>query len=564
MVATKFVVHFDCINRINISAGRHARLYLFRILMDMKSYRYSFLYAFTLSTFLLVMLKSHALILYWQQSRHILLDIVPPPSMSDLFNTVRGEQLGAEFLAGWHRVEQDLMTLGLAPWPEHIASHETEEMVDYNDMDELELPQRAVVSQLNNINHHASVSPRENHQGDGSRARIQTRADADHAEFVERHVVQNDSIDGHLVNTQAEQTKAMVQPEQASAQLSGAQEPTLSSPSSQRVDKASAADATARLIAAQTGLPAKSAYVASVSTSPQLSSDKKAEQPPSIAATEANTQQAVTANTSPTLEQPNTAMQATAAAPAATSSSVEAKSHSTTEHTTASFSSEQSLAAISHIDLNPNDNVLLIGDSLMQGLAPHLMVKFNKKHRMQTVDMSRHSTGLTYPAFYNWPEAVRQAYEKQVYDVLIVFMGANDPWDMTIKGRYIRFGSERWVSVYSERVRAILDVAKAHGSRVIWLSTPPMGREDLKDKIPRLNQIYKTEIAKYAHHARFVDTATVLTTDGVSYARFLQLPERGSVMLRTDDGIHFTTQGHRILSKLTFIQFRWPHMKNKS
>lgn len=217
-----------------------------------------------------------------------------------------------------------------------------------------------------------------------------------------------------------------------------------------------------------------------------------------------------------------------------------------------------------HIALNANDRVLLIGDSLMQGLAPHLVARFNRKHQIQTVDMSRHSTGLTYPAFYNWPEAVRGAFEKQSFNVLIVFMGANDPWDMTIKGKYIRFASDRWNEIYRERVRSILDIAKAHNTRVIWLSTPPMGREDIKAKIPQLNQLYQAEIANFADTARFIDTAPVLTTDGVTYTRFIEVPERGSVMLRTDDGIHFTTQGHKLLSKLTLVQFKLPVVKKKS
>ena len=65
----------------------------------------------------------------------------------------------------------------------------------------------------------------------------------------------------------------------------------------------------------------------------------------------------------------------------------------------------------------PNDKVLLIGDSLMQGLAPHLIARFNKKHQITIVDMSRHSTGLTYPAFYNWPEAVTLAFAQQNFDI---------------------------------------------------------------------------------------------------------------------------------------------------
>ncbi len=55
--------------------------------------------------------------------------------------------------------------------------------------------------------------------------------------------------------------------------------------------------------------------------------------------------------------------------------------------------------------------------------------------------------------------------------------------------------------------------------------------------------------------ARFVATDPTLTADGSSFTKFLDVPDRGNVMVRTDDGVHFTTQGHRLLANLTLTQF---------
>lgn len=420
--------------------------------MDMKPLRYSSLFALTLSGFLLVALKSNALIQYWQQSRHILLDVAPPPSVGDL---VTEHLFSADLTAPFTEAEQWLLALSQAPWPRNL---ESDELVASNDDD-------------------AAVTP-----------------------IINAEPTQ--------VNIAAASTETK-QPAVIAVEPSTTEKIVETPSKSQNVDADKASDATARLIAQTHG---------------------------SIAPSDIS-------QTSTTQSSSDTIVSETAAPSAPSNATL------------------NSLDAMGLIELEPQDRVLLIGDSLMQGLAPHLVARFKKKDQIQTVDMSRHSTGLTYPAFYNWPNAVKKAFSEQSFDVMIVFMGANDPWDMTVKGKYIRFASTRWNEIYSERVRTILQIANEHNTRVIWLSTPPMGRDDIKGKIPQLNALYKAEIAKFANNARFIETAPVLTTDGISYSRFIELPERGSVMLRTDDGIHFTTQGHRLLSKLTLAQFRLPQPK---
>lgn len=212
-------------------------------------------------------------------------------------------------------------------------------------------------------------------------------------------------------------------------------------------------------------------------------------------------------------------------------------------------------AAQGPIPLGASDRILLVGDSLMQGLAPHLITNLKRKYKVESMDLSKHSTGLTYPAFFDWPATVEDAFELEDYSVVIVFLGANDPWDMTIQGRYIRFGSEPWAAVYRERVARIINTAAAHHARLVWLGVPPLGREDLIGKAPTLNAIYAEEAGKMPLFARFVPTDATLTADGSSFTKFLELPERGSVMVRTDDGVHFTTQGHRLLANLALTQF---------
>jgi hypothetical protein len=216
---------------------------------------------------------------------------------------------------------------------------------------------------------------------------------------------------------------------------------------------------------------------------------------------------------------------------------------------------EQLAAAAEPIGLQAGDRILLVGDSLMQGVAPHLITALKRNYQVESMDLSRHSTGLTYPAFFDWPATVKAAFELEDYQAVIVFLGANDPWDMNLQGKYVRFGSARWQEVYRARVNRIIQTAAEHGARLVWLGVPPLGREDLIGKEPPLNEIYASEAQKYPLFARFVATAPSLSEDGNSFTKFMELPERGSVMVRTDDGVHFTTQGQKLLAKLALSQF---------
>jgi hypothetical protein len=215
------------------------------------------------------------------------------------------------------------------------------------------------------------------------------------------------------------------------------------------------------------------------------------------------------------------------------------------------------------IGLQAGDKVLLIGDSLMQGLAPHINVQLKKRYQVVSMDLSRHSTGLTYPSFFDWPATVKAAFELEHYTCVIVFLGANDPWDIPSKGRYIRFGSDEWKAIYRERVANIISTVASHNARLIWLGAPPMGRDDLVKKIPVLNEIYQQELDREPLSARYIATGPIITENGTDFIKFMTIPEKGSVNIRADDGVHFTTQGQKLLANFMLLQFAAPQLEGK-
>ncbi len=206
------------------------------------------------------------------------------------------------------------------------------------------------------------------------------------------------------------------------------------------------------------------------------------------------------------------------------------------------------------IELHAGDKVLLVGDSMMQGLGPHIVSSLSRNNGVDAIDLSRHSTGLAYPHYYDWPNTILQKLQSEKFSLLMIFIGANDTWDIVIDGRYTGFGNPKWIDVYSERVEKIILTAKAYNVRILWLGAPPMGREKMVERIPVLNRIFESAAAKYPGVARYLSTSDSLTTDGKTFSTFIELPSRGKVRVRTDDGVHFTPSGQRLLAQLVLSQ----------
>jgi len=205
--------------------------------------------------------------------------------------------------------------------------------------------------------------------------------------------------------------------------------------------------------------------------------------------------------------------------------------------------------------LSPQDKVLLVGDSMMQGVAPHVARALQNVH-VKSIDLSRQSTGLTYPGYYDWPAVIKKALEKDRISVLVVFLGANDTWDMILGGKYESFGTERWQSNYLERVQNIVQTAHQQHVRVIWLGAPNMGRDKINRGVKVLNSLYAKGLGE--GESRYVSTRESLSDDVNEYRKSITKENGKSVVVRTEDGIHFTRDGQIILRDLVLKQFELP------
>ncbi len=201
------------------------------------------------------------------------------------------------------------------------------------------------------------------------------------------------------------------------------------------------------------------------------------------------------------------------------------------------------------IVLTENDKVFFAGDSLMQGVAPYVKKMLFKQYKIESIDLSKQSTGLAYPNAFDWPKTISDTLaDDPTIKLLVVFLGPNDPWDFPVKGyaKYAKFKSELWEEQYRLRIANILSNAREHHIQVLWLAAPCMRKPKLNDGMVYLNTLYKSEIDKTQQH--FLTTNELL---GCTYEKFNSFIETNNekIKVRVDDGVHFTPTGQKILAK---------------
>ena len=196
-------------------------------------------------------------------------------------------------------------------------------------------------------------------------------------------------------------------------------------------------------------------------------------------------------------------------------------------------------ALLDQFTLTKTDQVFFAGDSLMQGVAPHVQKHLQEKFDIKTINLSKQSTGLSYPSFFDWPKTIQDTISanKQI-KVLIVFLGANDPWDMP---------NPKGETVYRSRISQIIQTAKENRISVMWLSPPNMKKDSLNQQMVYLNRVISDEVKK--HQAFFIDSRPLLGGKNDIYNEYVT-KNGNSIKMRSADGIHFSTDGQKLIAQV--------------
>lgn len=204
---------------------------------------------------------------------------------------------------------------------------------------------------------------------------------------------------------------------------------------------------------------------------------------------------------------------------------------------------------LTKVTINKGQKVFFIGDSLMQGVAPWAMKTLQTTYGIESINLSKQSTGLSYNTFFDWPKTVEETLgEESSIGLLVVFLGPNDPWavpDPDKKGPYVPFASERWVQLYHAKMRRILEAAKAHSVSVIWVTPPNTRKKELHQSMIKLRHIIESGADK--KEVLLINGQRLLGENEQEYFDSIVI-DGNPVKLRTADGIHFTAAGQKIVA----------------
>ena len=203
---------------------------------------------------------------------------------------------------------------------------------------------------------------------------------------------------------------------------------------------------------------------------------------------------------------------------------------------------EQSLS--DKIVLKQGDSVLITGDSMMQYIGIAARQNYPKLG-LKVLDLSKHSTGLLDKKSHNWAQVIKDTLAKNKdIKLLVMLIGANDPWGRSINGKFYELNSSEWREFYAGRVDEIYKIAKASNVKVLWLSLPCMKKTGYAKKIELLNEIYKS--VNEQNGQIFINTSEYLCQND-NFLTHLNIDGKRS-KIRQDDGVHISKIGSQILA----------------
>ena len=197
--------------------------------------------------------------------------------------------------------------------------------------------------------------------------------------------------------------------------------------------------------------------------------------------------------------------------------------------------------------LNSSVKILFAGDSMMQGIAP---VAISSLRKLQPdayfEDLSKQSTGLTVNRFLDWPATIKEQINQKHFNIVAIFLGPNDPWDIIEGKQKFKFPSQEWEDKYRSRVKEVLDFAASRHVQIIWIGLPNMREERLHTGALIQNKIFRQEMNAYGF--KYISTEDLLGSLDQPFKNSVLDSSGKEVVVRASDGTHFTPQGLRMIS----------------
>lgn len=186
--------------------------------------------------------------------------------------------------------------------------------------------------------------------------------------------------------------------------------------------------------------------------------------------------------------------------------------------------------------------ILVAGDSLMNPIGYALMRQKDSYPALEVKAITKASSGLVRPDFYNWPQTLGQAVAKFHPHVTVMLFGGNEKQVMRYQGQSLDPFSDAWNAEYAKRVEQAIEISTTAGASVVWIGLPIMRSGKFSQTARTLNAFYSEACAKHPS-ADYVDGYALFSDPGGKYSAYLVDSAGENQTMRAGDGIHFTDHG---------------------
>ncbi|WP_172298735.1 GDSL-type esterase/lipase family protein [Pseudoruegeria sp. HB172150] len=192
--------------------------------------------------------------------------------------------------------------------------------------------------------------------------------------------------------------------------------------------------------------------------------------------------------------------------------------------------------------------VLVLGDSLAEGLWGSLHRAFARCDTMNVVRLTSVSDGLAKTSDEDWLGryfATAGEPSEDTTDVVIVQLGANDI--TTIRNGRTResFNTDTWNSLYTQRVAHLTRALGDRSAAVYWFGLPVVGNTSWEPSYQIISQLQADAVRKAGGNFVDIHEFTKFGTDDFAMNGKLN----GRLMqLRAPDKVHFTKPGYDLVA----------------
>lgn len=198
--------------------------------------------------------------------------------------------------------------------------------------------------------------------------------------------------------------------------------------------------------------------------------------------------------------------------------------------------------------------VVVLGDSLGDGMWSGLYRAFEEDKSIEVVKRSKVSTGFSRTDNYDWNAELATMLKDEKYQIAVVMFGANDGAGIRSGKEWLKVGTDAWRDAYGERVEAFIKKLRAAKIAVYWVGLPVMRSPNQSSDAEIMNEVFREKA--FINGAKFIDSWSGFTDESGRYSAYGPDMTGQVRRLREDDGTHFTMRGYLKLAHFAEKEIR--------